>query len=188
MIATLLSLLYLCNRYVHIVATTLIVGGTLFYEMVVPAALGELKTEVQLALFGRMRWLFRWIVYTSATLLLLSGAISSYRNWYVYNGEYRAFLIRVAPPAAAKALDDASLLARPHWWYGGHVVLGLAGMLISVLLVSGGRPPDRPIKWMRISLLLLMVGMFLASAARNARLRLFEAARSGDAVPSAVPD
>ncbi len=47
------NLLYLISRYVHIVCTTLLVGGTLFYEMVVPVAIGELKSEQQLLVFGR---------------------------------------------------------------------------------------------------------------------------------------
>src|SRR3954451_6609794 len=85
---TIVNLFFLFSRYVHIVATTLIVGGTLFFEMVVPLAIGDLKTEVQLALFGRMRWIFRWVVYSSAIALVVTGSVSMYRNYHVLDGRF----------------------------------------------------------------------------------------------------
>src|SRR3954454_18590923 len=85
---TIVNLFFLFSRYVHIVATTIIVGGTLFFEMVVPLAIGELKNEVQLALFGRMRWIFRWVVYTSAIALVLTGTLSIFRNRDVLDGRF----------------------------------------------------------------------------------------------------
>src|SRR5205823_8584735 len=91
---TIVNLFFLFSRYVHIVATTLIVGGTLFFEMVVPLAIGDLKTEVQLALFGRLRWLFRWVVYTSTIALIVTGSVSTYRNWSVVDGSYIRFLVQ----------------------------------------------------------------------------------------------
>src|SRR5215218_2506122 len=45
MLETLLDFLYLLNRYLHIICTTVIVGGTLFFELIVPVATGELKQE-----------------------------------------------------------------------------------------------------------------------------------------------
>ena len=94
----LMNLFFLCSRYIHIVATAMIVGGTLFYEMVVPVAIGELKTEVQLAVFGRMRWVFRWVVYSSTIALLITGGVSAYRNYdKVLKGDFLSFLAERSP-------------------------------------------------------------------------------------------
>jgi len=57
-----------------------------------------------------------------------------------------------------------------------------------VMLVSGGKPLTRPVQWMRVSLFLLLVAAFLASASRNARQRLFEVARAGEAAAPSVRD
>jgi hypothetical protein len=185
MLEPLLNLLYLCSRYVHIVATTVLVGGTLFYEWVVPLAIGEMREEVQLALFGRMRWAFRWIVYTCALVLIVSGCISTYRNWYVYNGKFSETLAQVTSQESVRAFERSSPLNRPRWWFVTHVGLSMLGLVIGVALVSGGSPPNRPIQWMRINLILLLLAIFLASGTRDARQRLFDVLRWGEPVPSA---
>src|SRR6185436_385624 len=122
---TLLNLLYLVARYIHIVATTVIVGGTLFFELVVPLAIGELKTEVQLALFGRMRWVFRWVVYTCTIALLITGGVSIYRNYNVLNGEYVHFLARSLSERKIEGLVGASIFNWPKFWFVSHVVSGV---------------------------------------------------------------
>ena len=47
------------------------------------------------------------------------------------------------------------------------MAVSMVSIVISLMLVSGGGPPDRPIQWMRLNLLILMVAMFLASASRG---------------------
>jgi hypothetical protein len=179
-----LNLFYLLSRYVHVVATTLLVGGTLFYEMVVPLAIGELKTEQQLAVFARMRWVFRWVVYTSAIALILTGSVSVYRNGWVLTGEYEKYLVRHSSEQAIRQVKQASIFNHPKPWLIAHLVASGVALLVAVLLVSGGRPPDRPLQWMRLSLLALLIAMLLASASRNARQRLFEVARTGESLPA----
>src|SRR5256714_13513718 len=80
------DLLFILNRYLHIVCTTVIVGGTLFFEMIVPVATGDLKQEQQLLVFGRARWSFRAMVWTCAILLVVSGIVSSIRRGGDYTG------------------------------------------------------------------------------------------------------
>src|SRR4051812_44344773 len=82
----LLSLLYLVNRFLHIVAAALLLGGTLFYELVVPVAIADLKEEQKLLVFARARWVFRWVVWCGAIILILSGIVSTVRNWPIYQG------------------------------------------------------------------------------------------------------
>jgi len=182
---TIINLFFLLSRYVHIVATTLIVGGTLFFEMVVPLAIGELKTEVQLALFGRMRWLFRWVVYTSTVALIVTGSVSLYRNWSVMDGSYVHLLNQLSGEQTIQAMQDASILNRPRCWFVAHLVTGALSIVISVLLVSGGRPPDRPLQWMRLNLLVLMLAIFVGSASRGARQNLFQPLLRGQPIPGA---
>jgi hypothetical protein len=49
--------------------------------MVVPAAIEELKPEQQFDVFGRARWVFKRLVWTSAVLLILSGIVTTRRHW-----------------------------------------------------------------------------------------------------------
>src|SRR5205823_2016267 len=159
----------LLSRYIHVVATAILVGGTLFYEMVVPVAIGELKTEQQLAVFARMRWVFRWLVYGSAIALLLTGGVSIYRNLNVLDGDYERFLASISSPQIVESLKHASWFNRPLIWFVAHLASGLLSLVIALMLVSGGRPPDRPLQWMKINLFFLLLAIFLASGSRNAR-------------------
>jgi len=182
---TILNLFYLLSRYIHIVATTMIVGGTLFYEMVVPVAIGELKTEVQLALFGRMRWVFRWVVYTSTLALFITGGASFYRNYHVIDGRFVRLMEQNAGVEKIQALEDSSILNHPKIWFVTHAFTGAGSLLIAVSLVSGGKPPNRPIQWMKLNLFVLMLAIFTASASRGARQNLFQEVLKDRALPSA---
>ncbi len=185
MVETLVNLFFLSARYLHIVATTLIVGGTLFFEMVVPIAINELKLEVQMVLFARMRWIFRWVVYISTATLLLTGAISMYRNWNVINGDFIRFMVQAAGPNQVYSLITASFFNWPRFWFLAHIASGLFSLVIAVALVSGGKPPERPLQWMRINLFILMIAIFLASASRGARQNLFQALLKSPSIPGA---
>jgi hypothetical protein len=168
----LVQLFYLLARYLHIVSTALLLGGTLFYEMVVPLAIGDLKNEQQLYIFARARWVFRSIVYLSAAMLLLSGVVSTYRNWPIYEREEQSLQAMVYPPHHPP--PPSYNVLRPRFWWALHTAIGLVSIVIAVLLVTGPRPPDRPIQWMRLNIVLLLVTILMASATRNARLRLSE--------------
>jgi hypothetical protein len=128
------------NRWLHMISTTLLVGGTLFYEFVIPKAIEDLKPESQLAIMGRVRWVFRRIVLISAALLLLSGIISSWRNWPTYNGNFEP--------------------VKPWWMI--HAGLGVIAMAIAVLLTIGDRVPRHPIAWMRVNFVVMLVAIFVA--------------------------
>jgi hypothetical protein len=148
-----ISLCYLVARYLHVVCTTLLVGGTLFYEMVVPVAIGELRPETQMLVFGRARWVFRWIVWLCAVMLLISGVVVTYQYWTPY-----MYLATTDNPQN-----------RPGWWWAGHFASGFFAITISLMLTIGARPPDRPLTWMRFNLIVLMTVMFLGSATRHVR-------------------
>src|SRR5437773_3878361 len=109
-----LNLFFLLSRYIHVVATTVLVGGTLFYEMVVPPAIDELKTEQQLVVFARMRWVFRWVVYSSAIALVLTGAVSIYRHRDVLSGDYEKFLAGASSEQTVQRVKQATVFNRPY--------------------------------------------------------------------------
>ena len=159
----------LISRYLHIACTAVLVGGTLFYEMVVPAAIDELKTEQQLDVFGRARWVFKRIVWISAILLVLSGAISTRRHWAAYQAEP---IPTYSPPIPTAPDDEVmpSVLRRPGWWWAAHASTGALAVLIALYLTTVPRPPDHPIGWMRLNLVILLIVIFFASATRHVRL------------------
>ena len=86
-IPPLINIAFTVNRWVHLVAATVLVGGVLFFEFVVPLATADLKEEQQLAVFGRARWVFRNVVWLSVAMLILSGAVSLWRNWLLYEAD-----------------------------------------------------------------------------------------------------
>ena len=170
MAQTLLEFAFILNRYVHIVCTTVIVGGTLFYELIVPVAIGELKHEQQLSVFGRARWSFKTIMWSCALLLIVSGVVSTIRLWHEYTA------------GETIAQHAATGIHRPGWWWVAHVSTGLIALVVAVSLMTVRRPPDYPLYWMRVSLTILLVVIFLGTVARHMRMWNREAAR---AVPPA---
>jgi hypothetical protein len=172
-------LAYLFARYIHIVCATVLVGGTLFYEMVVPPAIDELKTEQQLLIFARARWFFKWIVWVCAFLIVGTGVISSYGHWREYNRDETVAIQGDGPLPPAV---DAAPLAQPGMWWAAHTSCGILAVIISVGLTIGKVPPSQPIRWMRLNLIILLLVMFLATATRQTRLE----ASSPTGVPGSV--
>lgn len=161
------SLIYLIARYLHIVCGTLIVGGTLFFEMVVPVAIADLKSEQQLAIFARARWVFRQIVWSSAVALILSGAIATARQWKFYTHPEGPVIGVTAEGAVQRA--KVSPWQRTDWWWIAHVSTGCMAVFVSLMLTIGPNPPTYPLQWMRLNLIILLIVIFLGSVARHVR-------------------
>jgi uncharacterized membrane protein len=152
------DIVYPLSRWLHIVCTTLIVGGTLFFELVLPIAIEDLKREQQLYVFARARLVFRWVVWIGVAGLLLSGVVSLQRIWKPYQLE---------------ELGDVG------GWAFAHIGLGAIGMIVGLLLTIGRAPPENPVRWMRLNLMVLLVAIFLGSATRHYQMRLTERPREG---------
>lgn len=146
-------ILFATMRWLHIVCTTLVVGGTLFYEFVLPIALEDLKKEQQLAAFGKARWMFKRVVWASAFLLLLSGSISVGRMWERYQ----------------QPEQQASM-----GWAVAHMALAIVALGIALLLTGRRRPPEHQVGWMRVNLAILVVVVLCANVTRHIRLTVLE--------------
>jgi hypothetical protein len=185
----------LLSRYLHIVCTTLLVGGTLFYEMVVPIAIDDLREEQQLYVFARARWVFKWIVWVSALILLVSGIFTTHTHWQEYTNEsdVRIALPNNAPttfPDTRPGFDSRFVpeehivppAGRPGWWWAAHASTGVIALIVALSLTIGPVPPSKPIRWMRLNLVVLLLVMFLATATRHARLEA-EVRHPGHPIP-----
>jgi uncharacterized membrane protein len=168
------DILFPIARWLHIVCMTLIVGGTLFFELVLPVAIEDLKREQQLYVFARARWVFRWVVWLGAVGLLISGLVGLHRMWQAYQSVAFAFIFR---------------------WAVAHMVLGAIALAIALLLTIGRRPPEDPVRWMRLNLVILLVVIFLGAATRHFQLVLREQERQQlggrkgpEGLPAAVDD
>jgi uncharacterized membrane protein len=146
------SILYPLTRWVHIVCTTLIVGGTLFYELVLPIAMEDLRNEQRLYAFARARLVFRWVVWLSVVGLLVSGSLTMLRMWNTY-------------------YHDVTLTYVGRWALS-HMAIGFLAIIIALLLTIGSRPPENPVRWMRLNLVVLAVVIFLGSASGFFRFAL----------------
>jgi uncharacterized membrane protein len=145
------------NRWLHIVAAGLLVGGVLFFNFVLPAATAELKDEQRLAVFGRARWMFRSVVWFSVIALVVSGSLSWFRVWPMYRAEQTTS-------------GSAWLTSLP--WTIGHMAIALIAFAMLFRITAGRRLLERPVGWLGASLIVLLVGIFLASVARHWELHL----------------
>jgi len=64
-------------------------------------------------------------------------------------------------------------------WAFAHVGLGAIGMIVGLVLTIGRAPPENPVRWMRLNLVVLLVAIFLGSATRHFQLSLAERPREG---------
>ncbi|MFI5380390.1 MAG: hypothetical protein ACHRHE_13910 [Tepidisphaerales bacterium] len=160
------NILYPLMRWMHIVSSTLIAGGTLFFELVLPIALEDLKNEQRFYVFARARLVFRWVVWISVAGLLLSGGITAYRMW---------------DPYRTPAFFAVSI------WAVAHMVVGVIAISIALLLTVGSRPPENPVTWMRINIVILLVVIFIGSATRHFQIALQEREHKVGKVPGPTP-
>ena len=146
------QVLFPVTRWLHIVCTTLLVGGTLFYEFVIPKAIEDLKEETQLAVLGRVRWFFRGVVIFSAIILIFSGGISMFHMWNLYNGVFH----------------DVQL------WLWLHIGIGLLALIVGVAAMARRRAPRIPLIWLRINFVILLIVIFVAAVGRHLRMTIRE--------------
>jgi hypothetical protein len=153
--AWLFNAFFATNRWLHLVAGTLLVGGVLFFVFVVPIATAELKVEHQLTVFGKARWMFRKIVGWSVLALLVTGGLSLWRMWSIYR------IIQA---------DAPSFWSSSTPWALAHLTVAVLGAAILIRVTATRKIRNHPVPWMWVVLALLLAGMLLASISRQLRL------------------
>ena len=145
------TIVFPLNRWLHIVATCLLVGGTLFYEFVLPRAIEDLQDEVQLSVLGRVRWAFFRVVALSAVTLLVTGGVAAWRLWPIYASP----VFREVPP-----------------WMWAHIVLGMVAMAVGLRVVNRTRALRHPLTWLRVNFVVMLIALFVAAVARHLRVTI----------------
>ena len=136
------------NRWLHIVCTALLVGGTLFYEFIIPKAIEDLKEETQLAVLGRVRWFFRQVVILCALTLVVTGSVSAFQQWRLYTG----------------------IFFETRWWIFLHMALGVFALLVGVVAMVRTRAPRTPLTWLRVNFVILLIVIFVSAVSRHMRM------------------
>ena len=145
------TIVFPLNRWLHVVCTALLVGGTLFYEFVLPKAIEDLREEAQLAVLGRVRWAFRRVVWLSAIVLGLTGCVATWRLLPLY----QSAAFRMVPP-----------------WVMAHVGLGLLAMGVGLGVMNRTRAPRHPLTWLRVNFVVMLIALFVAAVARHLRVSI----------------
>jgi uncharacterized membrane protein len=156
------SIILPLNRWLHMVSMAMLVGGTLFYEFVIPKAIEDLKDESQLAVLGRVRWIFRQVVLVAAVMLVLTGILWSFRNWPGYTGDYKPVF----------------------WWWLLHSILSLFAIAIAILVTIGDRVPQHPIAWLRVNFVVMLVALFAADLTVYIRQTIYDALQHNPPAPT----
>jgi len=146
-----------------LVGGMLLVGGILFYETVVPIAIADLKAEVQLAIFARARWVFRWVVWSGVVIMVLTGI---YMTVWKLNTYFQSEFIPEVP-YFRHAPGEVPWPLRTGWWWAAHMLSAVLAMAVAVHMVSGDRPPRHPVSWLRLDLMVLLIVVFFATVTRQ---------------------
>lgn len=153
--AWLFNSVFSINRWLHLVASTMLVGGVLFFVFVVPIATADLKAEQQVTVFGRARWMFRKVVGWSLVALVVTGCLSLWRMWTIYSG------VRS---------DAPGLWSGSAPWAVSHLAVAVVGAAILVRVTATRKIHGHPVPWMWVVLALLLIDILLASISRQMRL------------------
>jgi len=140
--------LFPLSRWLHIVCTCLLVGGTLFYEFIIPKAIEDLKEETQLAVLGRVRWFFGQVVILSALILVFTGSIAVFQQSRLYTGIFHE----------ARA------------WIFLHIALGIFALIVAVAAMARTRAPRMPLSWLRVNFVILLIVIFVSAVSRHMRM------------------
>ena len=136
-------------RWLHLTTAAIAVGGVFYARIVLPiaeraAAAGDAGVA---ALLVRARRAFKMAVHTCVLFLLVSGTYNYWLNGPAY---------KHAGPAAQSLV-------------GTHLLIGLVVLGLLVWLFVGREPRPSYLRWMAVSLGLMLVTIAVASTTKYAR-------------------
>lgn len=160
-----MDILVILSRWAHVMAAVLAIGGAVFMRFVLPLGLAEADAGSREAVYLRCRRAFKMIIHGCVAVLLISGAFNTWMNWDVYT--------KRMPPGLG------------HGLWGGHVVLGLMVIGVSLWLTAGPKPPAPHKAVLAANVVAMLVLVAVASGLKYARDRAMKQA-ADRAVPAAV--
>ena len=155
---------FIIERWLHVIAGMLIVGGAFVYEFVLPRALEDLRDEQQMAVFGKVRFAFRAVVLAGTLLLILTGIGQTIQ---LQHPQSALFDIGVQNYWIGRTPNPENLTLA-GWWCLAHEVLGVLTLIYALKLTFGPKVP--PMSRMRVNFVVLLVAVFLADVSRHIRV------------------
>jgi uncharacterized membrane protein len=139
--------LVVLSRWLHVISAVLAVGGAFFLRVVVPAGLAEADAASRDSVLRSLRRKFKVVVHAAATLLILTGAFNTWRNWEDY--KLRTGIL--------------------HGLWGTHMLLGLVAIGMSISLLAKPEPPPNHRRLLTINLVLMFLLIGVASTLKFVR-------------------
>jgi uncharacterized membrane protein len=135
-------------RWLHITSATIAVGGVFFLRIVIPIAMRSLDSQTAATFVQRIQRVFKMVVHTCVLLLLVSGSFNAWTNWSKYS-------------AMGKGLG--------HSLFGTHLLLALIVFGVVLWLLAGREVKKNNLKWLGITLALMLLTIASASVLKYAR-------------------
>jgi uncharacterized membrane protein len=153
------------SRWLHLISACLLIGGVLFFRLVVPRGLKLLEESQRMPVLLAIRRGFKMIAHSAILFLLLSGIYNTVLAWDKYK------------------LDKAVL----HALWGTHILLAGLAITLSLYVLAGKQPPKSHRRLMALNIGLLLLVVAAASSLKWARERAeAEHASAMDRSPPAV--
>lgn len=157
-----MDVLVIVMRWVHVMSAILAIGGAFFMRVILPLGLAQADAASREAVMLRCRKAFKMVIHVCVTLLILSGAFNTWRNW----GDYK--------------LNSALM----HAFWGTHLILGLAAIILSIILLAGPTPPRWAKAGAAASLVILFLVVALGSTLKYTRDREIKSRMTPVSIPA----
>jgi uncharacterized membrane protein len=133
-------------RWLHVLTACVLVGSVFYFHLLLPMGTRGLDSDAEAAVLLRTRRSLKMTVHVSLLMFLISGIFNATRNWHVYK-------------------------ARPlmHGLFGTHLLLGLGGVTLLMIILAGREMRRSRMAWMRWALVGLILAIAAASTLKSAR-------------------
>ena len=137
-------------RWLHLATVAVVIGGVFYARIVLPIALRGVPGDDPAVrpVVLRARRAFKMVTHTCILFLLVSGTYNAVLNWPTYTAM------------------EAGL---GHGLFGLHLLLGLAALGVLLWQMVAAEPPATHLKWMAVTLGLMLLAVAAAATLKYAR-------------------
>lgn len=139
------------SRWVRMITAGALFGSVFFFHVILPRGAGGLDAPGQDLVYARLRRGFKMTVHVSLLLFLASGIYNLMKNWPAYNP------------------GNHPQRALMHGLFGLHILLGLGGIAVLMIMLAGRTPRSARAGWTRWVLVALVLGIGAASTLKSVR-------------------